>query len=118
QPLRRVSPPAIGVRQSLDKLRGRRAREGTVRVALCRVVHAAVDRAVPGRRFQLTRGNLIPEVLGNGDPVFDDASVHVSDIQRAVRSVREKDRSKPLIGGGEELTSLVRLARSKSRAVV
>ena len=52
QPLRRVAPPAVRVRQRLDELRRRRCRERVHGVALRRLVHDAIDaaQARPARR--------------------------------------------------------------------
>ena len=118
QPLRHVAPPAVRVRQRLDQLRRRRAsRTGPG----CRASSSRGRRgkSVPGRRcVQLARQDVIAQVHGGRRPVLDHAAIHVDDVERAVGSVGDVDRPEALVGGGQELGAIIRLARPDRRAVV
>jgi hypothetical protein len=60
-------------------------------------VHDPVDAAESGPLIEPALEDLIPQVLGDGDAVLDDAAVHVRDIQGAVGRVRRVHRPEPFV---------------------
>ena len=102
----------------------RRARPGDwrdsdgLRRAPRRLVHDSIDAPVAERGLQLAREDLIAQVLGDVVAMLDDAVIHVDEVERAVRRVRQIHRPEALVGRGQELGALVRLPRDELRAVV
>ena len=47
------------------------------------------------------------ELVGNEVGVLDDAAVHIDDVERVVRPVRQEDGAEPVVRRGEELDTLL-----------
>ena len=116
--LSRIAVPAAWIRQGVDERRRRGLGQRRDATAARRVVDDSVDPSMPCRRFELPRQNLIPQVFGHVRAMLDDPAIHVDQVQRAVRGVREKDRAEALVGRRQELRVLVGLARRQPRAVI
>ena len=118
QPLGRVAAPSVRMRECLHKGRGGSGGHRRLRVAACGVVHDAVDAAVADRLLEAVRHDVIAQVLGDEPAVLDDAAIHVHEIQRPVRRVREVDGPEALVGRCKELRAVVSFLRLDRRAVV
>src|SRR3954466_13997764 len=70
----------------------------------------AVDASVVVRTFELVRLDLLAEVRRDQAVVLDDASIHVDDVECAVRTSTEVDRTEPLVGRSNEVSLRVRIA--------
>src|ERR1044072_4033403 len=94
----------------LDPLGVRHARD--LRNTRCRLVDRddAVDASVVVGGFELVRLDLLTEGRRYQTVVLDDAAIHVDDVERAVRPGAEVDRTKPLVGRGDEVSLRVRIA--------
>ena len=111
--LRGVAPPAVRMAQMSDEL-GRRfvQHPWLSRVAWHAVVAQAPDAAVADDLLELqfldapanVRAGLIPLKL------FDDAAVHVGDVDGAVRRRRDIDRAEERVGGLDELGQRIDVA--------
>ena len=118
QPLRRVAPPAVRVRQRLHQAsRTRRPTSpASDRGASCRGRRGRCGRSRSAARA--VRDDVIAQVLGDEAAVLDDAAIHVDDVERAVGRVRQIHRPEALVGRRQELRRVVRLLRLERRAVV
>src|SRR4026209_1356223 len=77
----------------------------------------AVDASVVVGAFELVRLDLLTEVRGDQAVVLDDATIHVEDVERAVRTGAEVDRTEPLVGRGDEVSLSVRIAAHDAAAL-
>src|SRR6185436_14545959 len=84
QPLRRVAPPAVRVRQRFNQRGSRGGRQRWPLVASRGLVDDAVNAAEPSWLFELSREDLIAQILGDVATVLDDPAMHVDDVKRAV----------------------------------
>ncbi len=96
----------------------RGTRERWSGVAGRRLVHDTIDAAETNRRLQLAGDDLIAQVLGDVGPVLDEPTIHIHDVEGAVRSAREIDRPEPFVDRREELCPVIRLSSPEGRAVV
>src|SRR5215471_18139228 len=92
--------------------------ERTDAVACRRLVDDSIDATVSGGLLQLAGDDLIPEVLGYRNAMLDDSTIHVGDVERSVRRIRQVDRPKSLVGRRQELAAFVRLLRPQPRSIV
>src|SRR6185436_7365914 len=94
----------------LDPLRVRHTRD--LRNARRRLVDRddAVDASVVVGAFELVRLDLLTEVGRDQAVVLDDAAIHVDDVECAVRTGTEVDRTEPLVGRSNEVSLRVRIA--------
>ena len=118
QALRGVAPPAVRMRQRFHELGGRGVSQRRAGVARRRLVHHAVDAAESGAPIEPALENLIAQVFGDRDAVLDDAAIQIGDVERAVGRIGQIDRPEALVGGGEELSARVGLARGQALAAV
>src|SRR6476646_3157689 len=72
--------------------------------------HDTVDASVVVRAFELVRFDLLTEVRRDQAMVLDDAAIHVDDVERAVRTGSEVDRTEALVGRSNEVSLRVRIA--------
>ena len=114
--LRCIAAPSVRVRQRLDERRRCCRRQRRLLVALGRIVDDAIDSSPRDRLLEPVRHDVIAQVFGDESPVLDDAAVHVDEIQRPVRRIREEHGAKSLVGRREELRSLVGLLRLQRRS--
>src|SRR3954470_3520023 len=70
----------------------------------------AVDASVVVGAFELVRLDLLAEVRRDQAVVLDDAAIHVDDVECAVRTGTEVDRTEPLVGRSDEVGLRVRIA--------
>ncbi len=85
--LRRVAPVAVGMRQQRDPAREVTRRDGRWRAERPAVMDDAVDPAHAVKRLlQLPVDDLVTEEGRQEDVAFDDAAIHVGDVERAIRA--------------------------------
>ena len=132
QPLRRVAPPAVGMRQMRDELRGCFAihpRCGEIRFDWRNRRLADVRRRCGHRRpavvpetpdptmrrhlVQLVLLDLRAQVRARPGPLqfLDDAVVHVGDVERAVGCVADVHRTEQLVVARHELRTRIHVAQ-------
>ena len=107
------------MRQRLHELGGRRLGELRPGAGRLRLAHEAVDAAVADALVQLARQDLVAQVGRDIGPVLDDASVHVDEVEAAVRPRVEVHRAEALVGGRDEIDSVrVRVRRADAGSVL
>ena len=65
-------------------------------------------RPRPDRLFELSREDLIAQILGDVAAVLDDAAIHVDDVERAVGRRRQVHGPETLVGRGDEFAAFGR----------
>ena len=100
--LREIAHRAVAIAQGIDE---RLEVAGGPSRRLRRRVFGgdAPDAAKPDRSGEPALVDLLPQEGRHVGLVLDDAAVHVRDVERAVRTDRERHRPEPLVGAREEL---------------
>ena len=103
QPLRGVTPPSVGVRQKLNQfLRTMPGHPGT-RSTWVPLVFDPINPPSLGIRFKVSAFDVLAKIPGQVVFVLNDPVIHVDEIDRAIGSREEIDRTKTLIGRSEKL---------------
>src|SRR5204862_1533719 len=87
-------------------------------ISLRRVVNDSINATKSGRLLELVTDDVIAHIFRDVGPLLDDAAIHVDDVERAIRSVRQPYRTEPLIRRRQKLSSVVGLAHAEARAGV
>ncbi len=112
-----IAPPAVVVGQVLHQFGHFRRGEPGPGVASLEVLRRDPPEAPVG--FAFAPVDFVNQLGGDPVRVLDNLAVKIDDVKRAIGPVGEKDRMKPAIGGGEELTIGLagKTAGNKLRAV-